>query len=390
MKKLIFLTIILSAGAIFYFAKQANSQPKIQEQEVVTEIQIEITKEKYTIQEGDTFISAIEALGFEYATGIEIVDSAAEVFDFTSVKLGKDIAIISHDGVQKYLEYEPGTEYVIRVDLNNNFETTKADIEYEIEIARASVTIENSLFVSGLEANLDEELILQFADIFAWEVDFATQIQNGDNFEVLYEKRFRDGVESGVGYVLKGSITNYGETYYAYQYKNFEDKISYFNERGESLVREFLKAPLSYSRITSGFTYSRFHPTLGTNTPHRAIDYAAPYGTPIMSVADGVVKYASWNGGYGNYIDIRHNSTYDTQYAHLSSFNVRAGDSVKQGDIIGYVGSTGFSTGNHLHYQVKVNGELQNPLEIDFPAGDPIPEDQMDEFNKQKEQIDAL
>jgi murein DD-endopeptidase MepM/ murein hydrolase activator NlpD len=390
MKKIIALTIILSAGAFFYFSKNADSSVTIEPTEVAIEPQIKITKESYTIQDGDTFISSIEELGFEYAQGLEIVEAASEIFDFTSVKLGKDIAIVSHDGVQAYLEYEPGTEYVIRVDLLNAFETVKAPIEYDIEIAHASVTIESSLFVSGINAGLDEELILQFADIFAWEIDFATQIQTGDSIEVTYEKRFRDGKESGVGDVLKGSMTNNGETYYAYQYVNPEERVSYYNEKGESLVREFLKAPLSYSRITSGFTYSRFHPTLKTTTPHLAIDYAAPTGTPIMSVADGVVTQASWNGGFGNFIDIRHNSTYETQYAHLSAYNVRAGDSVKQGDIIGYVGSTGFSTGPHLHYQVEVNGQLQNPLEIDFPAGDPIPEEEMEEFYKQKEYIDSL
>ncbi|PIZ54790.1 hypothetical protein COY25_01745, partial [Candidatus Uhrbacteria bacterium CG_4_10_14_0_2_um_filter_41_7] len=156
-----------------------------------------------------------------------------------------------------------------------------------------------------------------------------------------------------------------------------------------SLVKQFLKAPLSFTRITSGYTDSRFHPTLERTMPHRAIDYAAPIGTPIMAVADGTVTFAKWNGCFGNNIDLKHNSVYETQYAHLSKFSVVAGQTVHQGDIIGYTGTTGCSTGPHLHYQVRVNGTLVNPLEVDFPEGDPIPEDQMADFLKQKDEIDA-
>lgn len=156
------------------------------------------------------------------------------------------------------------------------------------------------------------------------------------------------------------------------------------------MQRQFLKAPLNYSRITSGFTYSRFHPVLQASTPHRAIDYAASTGTPIFAVADGVITQAGWNGGYGNYIDISHGSVYDTQYAHLSRIIVSYGQTISQGETIGYVGSTGFSTGPHLHYQVQVHGELVNPLEVDFPEGDPILDEERDQFESQKQEIDEL
>jgi len=171
----------------------------------------------------------------------------------------------------------------------------------------------------------------------------------------------------------------------AYRFVDSNEKEGYYDEKGNSLVRQFLRAPLHYSRITSGFAYARFHPILGKNTPHRAIDYAAPVGTPIMATADGTVTFAGWSTiGYGNFIDVKHNGIYSTQYAHLSRFGkgIKAGAHVQQGQIIGYVGSTGYSTGPHLHYQIKKNGHLVNPLEIELPAGDPIPEDQKEAFQK--------
>ena len=156
------------------------------------------------------------------------------------------------------------------------------------------------------------------------------------------------------------------------------------NKEGKSLVRQFLKAPLRYDRITSGYTNARFHPTLGNNMPHKAIDYAASRGTPIRAVGDRTVTYAGWNDGYGRYINIRHNGTYSTQYAHLSGFAVNNGSQVSQGDIIGYVGSTGFSTGPHLHYQIKKYGQKVNPLEVELPAGDPVPQNKKSDFKKIK------
>ena len=390
MKKLFTILVIVGASVGGYFVVQPMiAKETVDTEEVITEPEIVIRTEEYTIGDGDTFTIAAEELGITYSDALKIVETAEPIFDFTKVKLGKKLVTVYEDEVLSRLEYEPNSNIVITVDLQNKFETVEKPIEYDISIESAELTIQNSLYVDGIESHIPDLLILKFADVFAWEIDFATQVQPGDSMKVLYEKRSRNGVDSGVGEVLWGEFTNSGDISYAYRFIDSNEKSSYYNENGESLVREFLKAPLSFSRITSGYTNSRFHPTLQRSTPHRAIDYGAATGTPIMAVADGTVKVARWNGGYGNYIDIRHNSIYETQYAHLSKYAVSAGDHVEQGDIIGYVGSTGFSTGPHLHYQVKVNGALLNPLEVEFPKGEAISEDQLDEFYKQKDEIDS-
>jgi len=378
---------IILAGFSFLHFSQSEPVVSVDEEEGVIVEEPTFDVAVYTVAQEDTFTTVADQLGISYSDALDIVEAAEDVFDFTSINVGKTFRLLSQEGVPMFLEYEPGTEYMIVVDLQNAFSTSKEVIEYEITVERADVVIEESLFVSGLNAGISEVLLLEYVDIFAWDVDFATQVQQGDTYTILYEKRYRDGEEAGVGDVLYGSFTNVGEVSEAYRFMSEEGGRSYYNSEGESLIREFLRAPLSYSRISSGYTTARFHPVTQTTMPHRAIDYAAPTGTPVYAVADGTVTAARWNGGFGNYVDIRHNSVYETQYAHLSRIAVSAGQSVAQGEIVGYVGSTGWSTGPHLHYQVKVNGTLTNPLEVDFPKGDPLSEDLLGAFEQQKSEI---
>lgn len=392
MSRIIIAILITTAviGGSYQLISRAETKEDIDSPTPIEDQGPEVTIKSYMIQEDDTFTSSMEELEIPYSEALEIVTAAKEVFDFTKIKLGKTFNLIFEDGIRNRLEYEPNSEIMIVVDLTSDeYATTETNIPYDLSITTAEVTIENSMFLSGIEAGLEEILILNLADIFAWEIDFATQVQTGDSFKVMYEKRSRNGIESGVGDILTASFTNVGETSYAFRYSDLEGRIAYYNEKGESLVRQFLKAPVSYSRITSGFTNNRFHPTLNRNMPHRAIDYAAAAGTPVMAVADGVVTFAGRSGCFGNMVDIRHNSTYETQYAHNSVLLVRAGDRVKQGDIIAKVGTTGCSTGNHVHYQVKVNGVLVNPLEIEFPAGDAVAEDQFSRFEEQRDALKA-
>lgn len=392
MKHIVAIIIGVSVGLGIYQIFNQSSQAKQDSisVEAAAEVVVHTTEETYTVADGDTFTSAMEQLGFSYSEALEIVAAAENIFDFTSIRLGKTFTKVYIDDIAQELRYEPNSEQVVIVNLiEPGFETRLDDIDFDIAIKKASVTITNSMYASGLDAGLPETLILKMADIFAWEIDFATQTQAGDSFEVLYEERSRNGEVAGVGDILKATFTNVGNTAYAYRFINTEGDALYYDEQGNSLVRAFLKAPMSYSRITSGYTTNRFHPTLQKNMPHRAIDYAAPIGTPVMAVGDGTITVARWNGCYGNYIDVRHNGVYETQYAHLSQLLVTPGQHVKQGDVIGYSGTTGCSTGPHLHYQVRVNGELVNPLEVEFPAGDSISEEQRAQFEQQKQEIES-
>ncbi|MBU2542058.1 peptidoglycan DD-metalloendopeptidase family protein [Patescibacteria group bacterium] len=317
---------------------------------------------------------------------LSILDSTSSTYDFTSIRLGQPLRFAYDDlGQLKYFDYEKDKEEIVRVSLENGeYKCEKIPIEYEIKTKKLSGIIEESLWLSGLEAGLTEELILEFADVFAWTVDFSVEVRKGDSFKVLFEERYRDGEYVGINKVLAGSFVNDGKEYKAYLFEDVDGKPAYYNEAGEAMIKQFLKAPLRYNRITSGYTYARFHPVTQRTGPHLAIDYAAVIGTPVMAVGDGTVVSAGWNGGYGNYIDIHHNDVYSTQYAHLSAYakGIKYGAKVTQGQVIGYVGSTGWSTGPHLHYQIKKYGTLVNPMDIELPAGDPVPEEKRGEFER--------
>lgn len=398
MKRLIpFLLFIALAAAGSFFVSRSNAPSQAQNQNTAAEdsgppepVRQEQT---YVVATNDTFTSVLENLGFDYQEALDIVEAAADTFDFTNVRLGKTFRVVLIDGERQTLEYEPNKEDIVTVDITSeDYETEIMPIPYDISIERAEVIINESMFLSGLAAGLSEVLILDLAEVLAWEIDFATQVQAGDVFAVVYEKRTRNGQDAGVGRILAAQFTNIGETTYAYRYTDSQDETGYYDQDGNSLVRPFLKAPLAYSRISSGYTYARFHPIAHLTGPHRAIDYAAPIGTPIKAVGNGTITYLGWNGGYGNYIDIRHNDTYQTQYAHLSAYakGLSRGSHVEQGQVIGYVGSTGWSTGPHLHYQVKVHGELVNPLEIEFPKGESLSEEELPAFYQERDRLNQL
>ena len=353
-----------------------------QEITVPPELQFEI--KNCEVEDGDTFATILEKYGIGYSDMLQILDSSSSTYDFTSIRLGQPLRFAYDDlGQLKYFEYEKDKEEIVRVSLEDGeYKCEKIEIEYEIKTNKLSGTIEESLWLAGLEAGLTDELILEFADVFAWTVDFSVEVRKGDSFKVLFEERYRDDEYVGINKVLAGSFTNAGEEFKAYLFPADDGKFAYYNEAGEAMIKQFLKAPLKYKYISSGYTYARFHPVTHNTGPHRAIDYAATIGTPVMAVGDGTVTFAGWNGGFGNYIDIHHNDVYETQYAHLLAYakGIKYGAKVVQGQIIGYVGSTGWSTGPHLHYQIKKHGTLVNPMDIELPAGDPVPEEKKAEF----------
>ncbi|MBT4120968.1 MAG: peptidoglycan DD-metalloendopeptidase family protein [Candidatus Magasanikbacteria bacterium] len=383
MNKVFILTILVFS--VFLSGCSILSVEDLQKEEEIllpSEPQFEI--KDCQVEDGDTFATILEDYGIGYADMLEILDSSSSTYDFTSIRLGQPLRFAYDDlGQLKYFEYEKDKEEIVHVSLENGeYKSEKIDIEYEIKTNKLSGTIEESLWLAGLDAGLTEELILEFADIFAWTVDFSVEVRKGDSFKVLFEERYRDGEYVGINKVLAGSFTNAGEEFKAYLFENDEGKLVYYNEAGEAMIKQFLKAPLKYKYISSGFTYARFHPVTQNTGPHRAIDYAASAGTPIMAVGNGTVTFAGWKTGYGNYIDIHHNDVYETQYAHLSAYakGIRYGSKVVQGQVIGYVGSTGWSTGPHLHYQIRKHGTLVNPAQVDLPPGDPVREEKKAEF----------
>jgi len=398
MRKYFFILVIIMAvlGAVF-FVHSGYGEQEIEDSgeqvDIFQESQFDI--ETHIIREDDTFTTVLEDLGIGYSKMLEILDATSSTYDFTKVRVGQPFNLAKdYTGNIVYFEYETNRDYIVRVDFGQDgYHVEKMDIPYDIEIITQSAVVSSSLYVDGLAVDVPEEIIMQFADTFAWTIDFALQVRRGDIFEVVYEKRFREGQDAGTGRMLAGKFVNDGTEYDAYLFEDEEGDPTYFNGEGESMYKQFLRVPLNYRQITSRYTYARFDPISHINTPHLAIDYAAAIGTPIMAVGDGVVRFAGRNNqGYGNFISIRHNEVYTTEYAHLSAFakGIKVGATVKQGQVIGYVGTTGHSTGPHLHYQIKYYGKLVNPLEIELPPGEPVAEAKRGEFERVKAEFEKM
>ena len=246
---------------------------------------------------------------------------------------------------------------------------------YDVEIKTVSGEVDSSLFEDGRRAGVHPVLLSQLAEIFTWDIDLQKAVVRGDTFKILYEQRSRKGQESNSAMrILAAELNNAGQKLTAIYFEKQKGQGNYYNLEGRSLARAFLRFPLEFTSISSHFNESRFHPILRTNLPHMGVDFAAQRGTPVRAVGDGVISEAGWNGSYGKAIDIRHESSYLSRYAHLHGFapGIRPGVNVTKGQIIGYVGSTGRSSGPHLHFELYKDQQFIDPLSVDFPAEETI------------------
>lgn len=259
----------------------------------------------------------------------------------------------------------------------------------ETAVATAAGVIDTSLFEAGQHAGLSDSLIMQMAEIFGWDVDFALDIRAGDRFALVFEEQFKDGEKIGEGPIVAAEFTNRGRRIRAVRYADPTGRAAYFSPDGRSMRKAFLRTPVNFTRISSRFSFSRRHPVLHKMRAHRGVDYAAPRGTAVKASGDGRVVFAGRNGGYGRTIVLRHGSVYTTLYAHLSRFSkgIRPGKRVEQGQTIGYVGSTGLATGPHLHYEFRVRGTHRDPLRVKLPQAAPLAEGYMDDFRSKAEPL---
>jgi len=247
--------------------------------------------------------------------------------------------------------------------------------------------MESSLFAAIKGAGEKDMLADLMADIFMWDIDFYTDIQRGDSFRLLVEKRYLDGEFTRYGEILAADITVQGKVFTGFRFETEPGVVGYYHPDGSSLKKSFLKSPLKFTRISSRFSYARRHPVLKIVRPHLGVDYAAPTGTPVVAVASGKVKSAGRNGGFGKMVRLRHVRGYETLYGHLSRIAVKAGVQVSQGQVIGYVGSTGLTTGPHLDFRVVHHGKYINPLKAVFPPKPPVPEDSMVRFAEVRDKL---
>ena len=389
MKKCLLIILPLLIVSILIYLRPfllKENKPEVGAQVLDREIILEI-------EGGQTFSFLITKVGLDHKLMSDLLLVSKDIYDLATIRAGQEIIFIFDSSTQEFkkLIYSINSEeelYIYQNELNE-WQAERKDIEYEIILKTVEGIIESSLYESALEQEVDIRAIISLADVFAWTIDFAMGIRKGDTYKFIFEERYREGEYISPGKIRAAQFLNDHkliEGYYFSEGLDDNNKLieGYYDPQGSSLQKIFLKNPVNFKYISSGYTTGRrYLSAFNTSTGHRAIDYAAKYGTPIRAVGEGKVVFAGWNReGYGNYISLRHNSVYTTNYAHLSKVYVNYGEIIEQGQIIGAVGSTGFSTGPHLHFEMVKNGTKVNPSTVDLPSDKSVSEEKMAEFKE--------
>lgn len=321
---------------------------------------------------------------------LEIIRALSEALDMRKLRPGANYTLtLDESGELQFGTYEVSPIEIYDISRNEeNITANRKDITLEQQTTRITGTVDSSVFLAFTELGEEPRLIHAFADIFASKIDFNTEPRSGDTFEVVVDKYYKDCVFVGYGKIRMARYTLDGVTFEGFYYSS-PSASGYFDPAGNELGTSFLKSPIPFGRVTSGFTRSRLHPVLGIKRPHLGVDLAAPTGTPIMAASDGRVDFIGRNGGYGNQIVIDHANGYRTHYGHLSRFKkgLRKGARVKQKEIIGYVGSTGLSTGPHLDYRIQENGNFRDPFSLKFKPRSILQGKAMDQFKSARQAL---
>jgi murein DD-endopeptidase MepM/ murein hydrolase activator NlpD len=357
--------------------------------EVITEFGIPVSEfdvREGTIRRGQFFTNLLTDLGAENADIYALTQAARTVFDLKKMRIG--------NGYKAYytMDENPKLAYLVYQDTKSSFVTFGVHDSIFVEIHELNVTVKtrvgeatinSSLWNDCINSGMSPLIANRLSDIYAWTIDFFG-LQKGDSFMVVYDEIYAGDELLDIGTIHAAYFRHNGVMYEAHRFVQ-DESPNYWNEKGENLRKAFLKAPLKFPRISSGFSYARRHPVTRVVRPHTGVDYAAPTGTPVMSIGDGVVIQRAYAGGGGNTVKIRHNSTYSSAYLHLSKFapGLKVGKRVRQGEVIGYVGSTGLSTGPHLDFRIWQNGKPINPLKMEAPPADPIKKENMEAYRAQ-------
>ena len=397
MKK--WIGIVLMFVALMFILSNIN---KI---EVAEEVAEEISEPKYeygilvdsfkvtkgTVKQDQTLGEILYANHIDHPQIAEVVKKSKGIFDVRRVNTGKEYTIIcKKDSTEKacyFIYQDDPTNYVV-MDFTNEIDVYRGKKKVITKVNIAYGDINSSLWIAIEEQKLSPKIAAELSTIYAWTIDFF-KIQKGDGFKVYYENKYIDGDYIGIGRILASEFTHNGQKFYAFYYKENENYGEYFDQNGKTLRKAFLKAPVDYKRISSKYNRRRKHPVTGRWKGHFGTDYAADRGTPIWTTANGTIVAASYTKNNGNYVKVRHNGTYTTQYLHMSKIKpgIKKGVYVKQGDIIGYVGSTGLATGPHVCYRFWKNGKQVDPYRQDLPPGDPIKKENKEEYMIAKDSL---
>ncbi|TXR54903.1 peptidoglycan DD-metalloendopeptidase family protein [Reinekea thalattae] len=345
-----------------------------------------------TVSPGDTISTLFERSGAGVTTLYSLLADETIKKPLEKIYPGQEfIFTFNNDSILKKINFNESNTVSYSIDIDNDKKATITRTERvpDIQTKYATATISSSLFLAGAEAGLTDNMIMQVANVFGWDIDFALDIREGDQFSLLYEENYLDGKKLSDGQILAAKFINNGRQYTALRYTDASGHTDYYSPDGKSMRKAFLRTPLDVFRISSSFNPSRMHPVLNRIVAHKGTDYAAPTGTPIKASGDGKVIKAYTSATYGNVVVLQHGESISTLYAHMSKFSkyARVGKRVKQGQIIGYVGTTGRSNGPHLHYEFRVNGVHKNPQTVKLPTAKPLNSEYLADFNAYAENL---
>lgn len=389
------LVILLALGAgmrVFFYAAEDHGARDGKRQDTVSvekthhlpPAENPVTVIADTVRQGDTAGKIL--LPYLSPAEVQAVsDNCADIFHLRRIRVGNPYSLTTYNGSFVSFAYEVDKEQQLVVErCESGFAARLERIEYDVTVARVAGAIESNLFQSIADIGEGPILAIDMADIFAWEINFIRDLRPEDSFILLVEKRYKEGEFKGYGRILAAVFINQGTAYEAFCFRDAAGFPHYYTSKGESVKRAFLKAPLSFTRISSHFSPQRLHPILKVWRAHPGVDYAAPTGTPVKAVGGGVVTFKGWGKGAGNYIALRHANNYETMYLHLSAFarGLAKGKKVQQGEVIGFVGSTGYSTGPHLDFRMKKDGQYINPLKMVSPRTEPVSKKDFPEFQE--------
>jgi len=348
---------------------------------------------------GDTLMKILLKAGINRGDAHTAIEALREEYDPRRLRPGQKIQVTFQPGLHEDMPHSfeemrlnTGFNHDVYVsrEVGGIYKAREEVKELITTIKRAEGTISSNLYVAATKAGMPSSLLMEFIFAYSFDVDFQRDIQKNDSFEIMYEEvATKDGTNKKIGNILFASLTLSGDRMPIYRYEEKKGRVAYYDDKGQSAQKALMRTPINGARLSSGFGKRR-HPILGYSKMHTGVDFAAPRGTPIFAAGDGVVDFAARNGGYGKFVRIRHNSEYQTAYAHMRAFKrgIYKGKRVKQGDVIGYVGSTGRSTGPHLHYEIIRNGRKTNPLKVRMPSGKKLKAEELQRFLAVKSQFD--
>ncbi|UCG30788.1 MAG: M23 family metallopeptidase [candidate division WOR-3 bacterium] len=368
---------------LFFIIAGCSREPEF----IITTI---VTDTKHVVEKGETLETILDKLSVAESR-VAIISALEKAgFPFRKCIPGDTVSLVKEDGRFSHLTYRQNFQNTYYVNRESGYLTVAMNYPYfDTSIAYVSGTVNSTLYESMLASGETSHLVIRFADVFAWEVDFFTDTQDGDSFFIYFKKIFCDSALVDYGLISFARYKGAAGDFYGFYYRDPEGHDDYYNQEGQSLRKSLLKSPLRFSYISSHYSKRRYHPILKRWRPHHGLDYVAPIGTPIASIGAGKVTYRGWKGGYGNLVEIRHANNFRSRYGHLSRFakNLYVGKRVKSGELIGYLGSTGLSTGPHLHFELHKNGVPINPLRVKIPRAPSVKKKYMDEFMAHRDSV---